>query len=269
MELNAFLPVALTGVGAALVGAAVVAFRMKRLAASKAPSRSRRGGDAVDTLVGWTPSATRILTRSEREAYHTLRKALPDHMILAQVPLSRFLKVPTRNSYTEWLGRVGALCADLVVCDTTSQVVAVIEVRQPVSQEKERTQKRHSRMDKVLNAAGIPVHVWLEGAIPGATVARESVLGSAFAFQNKKTANSGARTRLSAEAAAIVAALQAGNSLQGIQGPGKGVDLDIDDDFDDEDDEPRGRGDRRDPPSSTWFDELDSGPVPLDTATHR
>jgi len=268
MELNALLPVVLTGVGAALFGAAVVAVRMRGQAARKERSRTKRQSEVGDTVVGWTPTATRILTRSEREAYHVLRKALPDHMILGQVPLSRFLKVPTRNSYTEWLGRVGALCADLVVCDATSQVVAVIEIRQPASQEKQRTQKRHARMDRVLNAAGIPVHVWLEGAIPGAPNAREAILGSALAFQNKKTATSGSRTRLSAEAAAIVAALQAGNSLQSLSGPGRDVDLNIDDDFDD-DDEPAGR-DRRDPPSSTWFDELDSGPVPLETSsTHR
>ena len=73
--------------------------------------------DNLDTLMGWEPVATRVLTTGEREAYHILRKALPDHVILAQVPVARFIKVPTKNSYSEWLRRVGSLCADLVVCD--------------------------------------------------------------------------------------------------------------------------------------------------------
>jgi hypothetical protein len=95
--------------------------------------------EALDTLADWEPIATRVLTTGEREAYHVLRKALPEHMILAQVPVARFIKVPTDNPYSEWLRRVGSLCADLVVCDMASQVVAVVEIRQPMSREKERS----------------------------------------------------------------------------------------------------------------------------------
>ena len=60
--------------------------------------------------------------------------ALPGYMILAQVPLARFLNVPKRNSYAEWMRRLGNQCVDFVVCDVTSQVVAVVEVRPPIEQ---------------------------------------------------------------------------------------------------------------------------------------
>ena len=53
--------------------------------------------DRVDTLIGWPPQATRVMTTPERIAFGTLVRALPDYMILAQVPLSRFLSVPKRN----------------------------------------------------------------------------------------------------------------------------------------------------------------------------
>jgi hypothetical protein len=142
----------------------------------------------LDTVTSWEPTATRVLTGPEREAYHTLHRALPEHMILAQVPLARFLKVPTRNSYAEWMRRVGSLCADLVICDATSQVVAVVEVRQPLGRAKERAQKRQARMDRVLAAANIPVHVWLDGALPGPAVARETILGAAVVFMTKSGA---------------------------------------------------------------------------------
>ena len=72
------------------------------------------------------PQATRVLTAAERQAFEILRTALPAHIVLAQVPLARFIKVPTRNSYAEWLRRAGHLSADLVVCDRHSQVVAVV-----------------------------------------------------------------------------------------------------------------------------------------------
>src|SRR5207245_11759554 len=54
--------------------------------------------DGFDTVAAWPPQATRVLTTPERQVYDLLRNAMPAHMILAQVPLQRFIKVPTRNS---------------------------------------------------------------------------------------------------------------------------------------------------------------------------
>ena len=149
----------------------------KREQQRQRPAKQARGGaalDALDTVAAWEPQATRIMTSAERLAYATLLRALPDHLILSQVPLSRFLRVPTRYSYAEWLARVGQLCADLVVCDASSQVLAVVEVR-PLSQS-ERGRKRFDRMGRVLEAAGVPLHVWSEQALPSVTGAREMVL---------------------------------------------------------------------------------------------
>ena len=89
-------------------------------------------GERLDTLAGWPPEPTRILRSSERLAFSTLKLALPGYLILAQVPLARFLSVPKRNSYAEWMRRLGNQCVDFVVCDVTSQVVAVVEVRPPM-----------------------------------------------------------------------------------------------------------------------------------------
>lgn len=227
--------------------------------ASRSGRRSQSGNDTnLDTVIAWEPVATRVLTGPEREAFNVLRKALPDHMVLAQVPVARFIKVPTRNSYSEWLRRVGSLCADLVVCDMSSQVVAVVEIRQPMSREKERAQKRHARMDRVLQGARIPVHVWLEGAMPGPAVAREAILGAAVAGSGRSGYQDVSLARRDAEAAAVVA------SMQTPYGAMHGLDVDErgDQGWHDDDDQ-----DRKEPPPSTWFDDLDSGAMPLDTAT--
>lgn len=246
----------------ALVGV-LVALKARQRAPKSAKRSAGTSVDAGDTLVAWTPTATRVLTRSERDAYHVLRKALPDHMVLAQVPLARFLRVPTRNSYSEWLRRVGSLCADLVVCDESSQVVAVIELRMPAKQEKPRTVRRHTRMDRVLAAAGIPVHVWLEGALPGPAVAREAVLGSALSSP-KRLVGTTSQTRRSAEAAAVVASMQSAGAMHGMSvDEHSDVDFDMDDAADEE-------AQRKEPPPSTWFDDLDSHPMPLEEpASHH
>lgn len=209
--------------------------------------RSRRGNgeaeghgplEGLDTLSAWEPTPTRILTAQERLAYAVLVRALPDHVILAQVPLARFLKVPTRNSYTEWLSRVGQLCADLVVCDHATAVVAVIDVRVPPHQASDRNRKRHDRMKRVLKAAGIPLHVWIENALPTPEAAREAIVPRAEAAVVERGSAPG-------DAAA------AGNRT---------VPTLDDDTLEITPDEIIELGE---PPASTWFDNLDSGPAPL------
>lgn len=251
----------------------------ERSKSEKADTKVRSGKkhaamyDNLDTVADWEPVATRVLTVPEREAYAILRKALPEHIILAQVPLARFVKVPTRNSYSEWLRRAGSLCADLVVCDISSQVIAVIEVRQPASKEKERSQRRHVRMDRVLTAARIPVHVWLEGALPGSVVAREAILGAA-ASTGRTSIGDLNMARRDAEAAAVVAAMQTGGSMHGMSvKESTPVDFNLDElsgrsaQAEDEDDD---EINRKDPPPSTWFDDLDTtSPSPLDETPAR
>jgi hypothetical protein len=120
--------------------------------------------DALDTVADWPPDAARVMSFHERQAYDLLRQALPGMLVLAQVPLSRFLRVPTRHSYADWLGRVGSLSADLLICDAGSRVLAVVDIRVP--QESDRSRRRHERLTRVLRAAGIRVVTWREGALP-------------------------------------------------------------------------------------------------------
>jgi hypothetical protein len=148
--------------------------------AQKAPQpRQEPTGERLDTLAGWPPEPTRILRSSERLAFSTLKLALPGYLILAQVPLARFLSVPKRNSYAEWMRRLGNQCVDFVVCDVTSQVVAVVEVRPPLEQLDEKVKVRLERVARSLKAAKIPLHVWNEERLPTIEAAREKLLPSA------------------------------------------------------------------------------------------
>jgi Protein of unknown function (DUF2726) len=141
--------------------------------------------DALDTVQDWPPEAARVLTIAERRAYDLLRNALPGFLVLAQVPLSRFLRVPTRHSHAEWMQRVGSLSADLLVCNGGSRVLAVIDIR-PADQT-ERSRRRHERMARVLKSAGIEVQVWSEDRLPSAYEVR-SLLGSVLERSSGATA---------------------------------------------------------------------------------
>ena len=150
--------------------------------------RRQSAREALDTVAAWPPEAARVLTINERQAYDLLRRAMPGFLVLAQVPLARFLRVQSRHAYGDWLQRVGSLSADLVLCDAGSRVLAVIDIRAP--QESERARRRHERMARVLRAAGIHVHAWREGALPALVEVRHALaplLGKAAAGIAKPT----------------------------------------------------------------------------------
>jgi hypothetical protein len=125
---------------------------------------SHPASEALDTVADWPPQAVRVLTVSERQAYELLRRALPGYLVLAQVPLSRFISVPRRHAYIDWVQRVGLLSGDLLLCDAGSRVLVVIDIRVPG--ETPRAQRRHRRMQRVLQAAGVHVLTWYDGELP-------------------------------------------------------------------------------------------------------
>jgi len=89
------------------------------------------------------------------------------------VPLARFLRVPMRHSYADWMQRAGSLAADLVVCDAGSRVLAVVDIR--AAEESARSRRRHERMARVLGAAGVQVITWREGDLPSAQNVRNAL----------------------------------------------------------------------------------------------
>jgi hypothetical protein len=134
-------------------------------------SRQAQPDDNLDTVQAWPPQLVRVMTLPERRAYELLRRALPRHLVLAQVPLSRFISVPTRYPYVQWLNRAGRLNVDLLVCDSSSRAIAAVEVRPP--QESARSAERHARLANVLRAAGVAVHVWQETQMPNVAAVRK------------------------------------------------------------------------------------------------
>jgi hypothetical protein len=224
----------------ALVGLVVVlllAWLWLRRRGSEAES-TKKAADRIDTLIGWPPQATRVLSKPELSTLATLVQALPEYIVLAQVPLSRFINVPKRNSYADWLRRVGYQCVDFLICDMSAQVVAVVEL-QPL-QVSERSRKRHERIARTLKAAQIPFHTWRETGLPSIPVAREALLPRLAATPTTIPAKP-------ASAAPAAPAAAAGNPFE-------------DTDRDSTNDETI---ELLEPPPSTWFDDLDSDAVPL------
>jgi hypothetical protein len=194
-------------IAAVLLGLAALGLIALRSRNAKAGRSSRRSSassqDKLDTVLSWRPEAVRVMTASETKAYSLLKRALPGFLVLAQVPMARFLRVPMRNSYGEWLQRVGYQNVDLLLCDASSRVLAVIDVRS--GKESPRSRERHERMVRVLRAAGITVHVWLEDDLPSVQDVRAlfgAVLGAASPEATTADASAGGTPRRASPAAA-------------------------------------------------------------------
>jgi len=171
--MNLLDPLAAAALTLALVSLTAVLWLRRRASTP----RTLLADESLDTVQAWPPQAVRVMTLGERQAYEILRRALPGHVVLAQVPLSRFISVPTRFPYSQWLQRAGRLGVDLLVCDFSSRAVAAVEVR--TSDESARSAKRHQRLVEVLRAAGVTVHEWNEDALPSVAQARESFMPKA------------------------------------------------------------------------------------------
>jgi hypothetical protein len=215
--------------------------RMRQRAAPPVREAAGADGERLDTLMGWPPQATKVLSGQERVAYAALQRALPECIVLAQVPMARFLNVPKRNSYADWLRRIGYQCVDFAVCDKAAQVIAVVELQKDAQQPPTaRARKRLARMTRSLEAARIPLLNWRADTLPSPSGIRDAIMPRATATP---FAHPGA-------------------AAQPIDGPP------LHGGFNPFDDPHRDSTQDEvievlEPPPSTWFDELDSAPMPL------
>ncbi len=127
--------------------------------------KQRGKATGITLEAAWPFYAKPPLTQPEQILYFRLLKALPDHIILAQVQLSRFLGVKKGNNYQSWSNRINRMSADFVVCNKDSSVVAVIELDDSSHARADR-QAADAKKDKALGSAGVRIIRWQVNAIP-------------------------------------------------------------------------------------------------------
>jgi very-short-patch-repair endonuclease len=101
------------------------------------------------------------LTENEQTMYWRLIRALPDHVILTQVGLSRCVGTKTQPAFNT----IAKKSVDFVVCNKASQIIAAIEIDDKSHSNKSR-QKADETKDKALKAAGIEILRWPANPLP-------------------------------------------------------------------------------------------------------
>jgi hypothetical protein len=64
----------------------------------------------------WPFYVRRLMSQPEQVLYHRLVRALPEHIVMAQVQVSRVLGVKKGFNFYEWNNRIDRLSYDFVVC---------------------------------------------------------------------------------------------------------------------------------------------------------
>jgi len=155
-----------------LVLAFVALFATKKLAAREVPV-----GD-------WPLYAKNPLTQPEQILYHRLIAALPEHIVLAQVQLSRVLGVKRGFNFNEWNNRINRLSFDFVVCRKDASVLAAIELDDKTHEHSARA-GADRRKEKATSSAGIKLIRWQVAALPDTAAIRREVTGEPPAPSNE------------------------------------------------------------------------------------
>jgi hypothetical protein len=97
----------------------------------------------------WPFYVKRPLSQPEQVLYHRLIRALPDHIVLAQVQVSRVLGVKKGANFREWNNRIYRLSYDFVVCRKDSTVIAAVELDDKTHESADRASTRREEAQGV------------------------------------------------------------------------------------------------------------------------
>lgn len=121
---------------------------------------SSASGDA-----SWPFYVRKPLSQPEQVLYHRLVAALPEHIVLAQVQLSRVLGVKKGFNFQEWNNRISRMSLDFLVCLKDSTIVAAVELDDKTHDKASRVEADEKK-ERALSAAGVALIRWHVSALP-------------------------------------------------------------------------------------------------------
>ncbi len=121
----------------------------------------------------WPFEARRLLSAPEQTLFHRLRAALPDRVVLAQVQVSRVLRVKAGAGSTAWRNRIDRLSYDFVVCAPDFSVLAAIELDDASHARPERADADR-RKERASAAAGVRLIRWPVSPLPDEATIRQA-----------------------------------------------------------------------------------------------
>lgn len=78
----------------------------------------------------WTLTARPVFTVDERRVYRQLREALPQHVVLAKLPLVRFCQPTDPEQVRYWYEILGSNHVSFAICSANGRVLAAMDLEQ-------------------------------------------------------------------------------------------------------------------------------------------
>ena len=123
----------------------------------------------------WPFYVRKPLSQPEQVLYHRLIRALPEHIVLAQVQVSRVLGVKKGFNFHEWNNRINRLSYDFVVCGKDSTVIVAIEFDDKTHENASRA-CTDDKKNKTAADAGLRLVRWNVRALPSEEAIRAELL---------------------------------------------------------------------------------------------
>ena len=156
----------------------------------------KRGLLAQGSAGPWPFYVKKPLTQPEQVLYHRLIRALPEHIVLAQVQVSRILGVKKGANFNEWNNRINRLSYDFVVCNKDSTVIAAIELDDK-SHESGARAVTDTKKNKATADAGVRLIRWHVRELPDETAIKSALASTSVTVSTSKS-GSGGRTQKNA-----------------------------------------------------------------------
>jgi very-short-patch-repair endonuclease len=122
----------------------------------------------------WPFIAKKPLSNVEQALYFRLIDALPELIVLAQVPMSSFLRVRRGQTWSEWHGRISQKSVDYLICERDFGIVVAIELDDSSHDSPARVHADATK-SRALTAAGVTLVRWRTTAMPDVALIRSVV----------------------------------------------------------------------------------------------
>lgn len=132
-------------------------------------------------------SPTKVMSKAEQILYFRLKDALPDHIVLAQVALSRVITPRKGQNALAAFRSISQKSLDFVVCHKDGSVLAAIELDDD-SHKRQNRIKADAAKDSALESAGVKLVRWHVRSIPDEAEIKAMILWELVEKTNGKLA---------------------------------------------------------------------------------
>lgn len=133
----------------------------------------------------WPLAPRPLFSGQEEPVYQFLRNAFPEHLVLAKVPLARFMRLKKGEDPNVWFPLINPLHVSFIVCTQRGYVIAALDLPTETSA----SASASTLKQRALQVCGIKYMSLTGSALPTAHMLRTMLLGAPPSGNDKPEAD--------------------------------------------------------------------------------